>query len=244
MEGGLVSPRTKGTPQSSPLSPLLSNILLDELDQELERRNHLFVRYADDCNVYVQSKAAGERVMASLERFLSKRLRLRIKRDKSAVARPSDRTFFGYTFSPQRQPRLMVAPKSIRRLKAKLKPLFRHGRGMKLVDTIGRLNRVTRGWVAYFRLAGSAGHFRELDKWIRRHLRAIQWRQWKTPRTRTRKLLELGLPLFQARAVCNRSGPWRNAATPNMQFALSNATLASMGFLSLTGEYQRLADAS
>jgi group II intron reverse transcriptase/maturase len=244
MEGGLVSPRTEGTPQGSPLSPLLSNILLDELDKELERRGHLFVRYADDCNAYVHSKAAGERVMASLERFLLKRLRLRVNRDKSAVARPSERTFLGYSISRQRTPRLMVAPQSVRRLKAKLRPLFRQGRGMKLADTVTRINRVTRGWVGYFRLSGVEDSFHKLDGWIRRHLRAIQWRQWKTPRTRMRKLRALGVPIEHAKSACNRCGPWRNAAAPHMHLALPNATLAGMGLVSLVGEYQRLARAS
>jgi RNA-directed DNA polymerase len=243
MEGGLVSPRTEGTPQGSPLSPLLSNILLDELDKELERRGHRFVRYADDCNVYVQSQAAGERVMASLERFLSKRLRLRINRDKSAVARPSERKFLGYSISRQREPRLMVAPKSVQRLKAKLKPLFRQGRGMQLADTIERVNRVTRGWVAYFRLSGVKDSFDKLDGWIRRHLRDIQWRQWKTPRTRLKKLLKLGLPIDQAKTVYNRGGPWRNAAAPHMHMALPNAALLSMGLVSLLAEHRRLARA-
>ena len=244
MEGGLVSPRTEGTPQGSPLSPLLSNVLLDELDKELERRGHQFVRYADDCNVYVQSKAAGERVMASLESFLSKRLRLKVNRDKSAVGRPSERRFLGYTISRQRKPQLMAAPRSVQRLKAKLKPLFRQGRGMKLVDTIARINSITRGWVAYFRLSGVKDTFYKLDGWIHRHLRTIAWRQWKTPRTRLRKLLALGVPLKQAKYGCNRCGSWRNAGAPHMHLALPNATLASMGLVSLSGEHQRLARAS
>ena len=195
-------------------------------------------------NVYVHSEAAGERVMASLERFLAKRLRLKVNRDKSAVARPSERMFLGYSVSRQRKPQLMVAPKSVRRLKAKLKPTFRRGRGMKLADTIAHTNRVTRGWVAYYRLSGVRDSFRKLDGWIRRHLRAIQWRQWKTPRTRIGKLLALGVPFDQAKSACNRCGPWRNAAAPHMHLALPNATLASMGLVSLLAEHQRLAGAS
>ena len=241
MEGGLVSPRTEGTPQGSPLSPLLSNILLDELDKELERRGHRFVRYADDCNVYVQSRSAGERVLASLERFLSKRLRLRINQDKSAVARPEERKFLGYTVRRHKgKPQLKVAPKSIKRLKAKLRPLFRQGRGMKLAVTIARVNRITRGWIAYFRLSWFKSSIREIDGWIRRHLRDIQWRQWKKLSTRYRKLLTLGLPAEQARCALNRCGPWHNARMPHMNFALSNATLAALGLLSLLDEHQRL----
>jgi RNA-directed DNA polymerase len=244
MEGGLVSPRTEGTPQGSPLSPLLSNVLLDELDKELERRGHRFVRYADDCNVYVQSKAAGERVMASLERFLKKRLRLKVNRDKSAVAQPWERKFLGYGVSRQREPQLTVAPKSVQRLKGKLKPLFRQGRGRKLADTIERINRITRGWVVYFRLSGVKDSFRKLDGWIRRHLRDIQWRQWKTPRTRLKRLLQLGVPIDQAKSVYNRGGPWRNAGSPPMHMALPNAALSTMGLVSLLAEHQRLACAS
>ncbi len=244
MEGGPVSPRTEGTPQGSPLSPLLSNVLLDELDKELERRGHRFVRYADDCNVYVQSKAAGERVMASLESFLSQRLRLKINREKSAVARPSERKFLGYSFSPRLIRELTVAPQSVQRLKGKLKRLFRSGRGMKLVDTIERINRATRGWVAYFRLCGVPDCFERLDTWVRRCLRVIQWRQWKTPRTRYQKLMELGIPAYQARGAWSRSGPWRSAAAPAMHSALKNATLARMGLASLLDEYYRLAIAS
>lgn len=241
MEGGLVSPRTEGTPQGSPLSPLLSNILLDELDKELERRGHQFVRYADDCNVYVKSEAAGERVMTSLERFLAKRLRLKINRTKSAVAKPEERKFLGYTITRYGgKPQLKIAPKSVQRIKAKLKPLLRRGRGMKLADTIDRLNRITRGWVAYFRLIRDKSALSAIDGWIRRHLRDIQWRQWKTPRTRFRKLLNLGLPIAQARSVYNHSGPWQNARSPQMNFALSNAKLARMGLKSLLDEHQRL----
>ncbi len=241
MEGGLVSPRTEGTPQGSPLSPLLSNVLLDELDKELERRGHRFVRYADDCNVYVQSQAAGERVMASLESFLSKRLRLKINREKSAVARPQERKFLGYGFNHRRIRELTVAPQSAQRLKSKLKQLFRRGRGTKLTDTIERINRITRGWVAYFRLCDVPSCFEALDGWVRRHLRAIQWRQWKTPRTRYQKLRQLGVPPSQAAGALNRSGPWRNAIAPFMHSALRNKTLTRMGLVSLLAESRRLA---
>src|SRR5687767_7448312 len=153
MEGGLVSPRAEGTPQGGPLSPLLSNILLDELDRELERRGHRFVRYADDSNVYVQSKAAGERVMASLERFLSEKLRLKVNRSKSAVARPWERKFLGYSVTPHREPKLKVSPESIRRLKNKLRRQFRSARGRNVGRFAGELTPLIRGWVAYYRLA-------------------------------------------------------------------------------------------
>lgn len=242
MEGGLVSPRTEGTPQGGPLSPLLSNILLDDLDRELERRGHRFVRYADDCNVYVKSKAAGERVMASLERFLNKRLRLRVNRDKSAVARPSKRKFLGYTVRANRGlMRLKVAPQSLARLKARLRPILRRGRGRNLVGVIEELNRVTRGWVAYFRLADVKADFEEADAWIRRKLRCIQWRQWKTPRTRQKELRRRGLEeTWVKRAAYGGKGPWRNAGAFPMNIALPTATLQRWGLVSLDREHGRL----
>ena len=242
MEGGLVSPRTEGTPQGGPLSPLLSNVLLDELDKELERRGHLFVRYADDCNVYVKSKAAGERVMASLEQFLWERLRLRVNRAKSAVARPWRRKFLGYSVTANHKPRLRVAPESVKRLKAKLRPKLRAGRGRDLARTIRELNPVTRGWVAYYRLAEVKQSFELLDEWLRRKLRCIVWRQWKRPRTRLRNLREHGLA--QARAAIsayNGRGPWWNAGSSHMHQALPTAALTRMGLTSLLEEHRRLA---
>ena len=207
MEGGMASPRTEGTPQGGPLSPLLSNILLDELDKELERRGHRFVRYADDCNVYVRSEQAGQRVMASLERFLAKRLRLKVNRDKSAVARPAERKFLGYTVSRHKKPTLKVAPKSEKRFKRKLAPLFRRARGRALADTIRELNPKLRGWVAYFRLVEVTTCFKRLDKWIRRKLRCTLWRQWKDGRTRVRKLKERGVTLRREGAGVWSRGP-------------------------------------
>ena len=151
LEGGLVAPRSEGTPQGSPLSPMLSNILLDDLDRELERRGHRFCRYGDDIIVFVRSKTAGERVMKSLERFLNERLRLKVNREKSAVARPWTRRYLGYSFTNHLAPKLKVAPESVKRLKRKLQPIFRRGRGRSLEDTVRTLNVVLRGWAAYFR---------------------------------------------------------------------------------------------
>ena len=243
MEDGLVSPRTEGTPQGSPLSPLLSNIMLDDLDKELERRGHSFVRYADDCNVYVHSKAAGDRVMTSLEEFLKRCLRLRVNRDKSAVARPTERSFLGYTFYRNREGNMLlkVAAKSVARLKAKLKPEFRKGRGREFKATLAKVNSITQGWVSYYKLSGTRSIFASLDGWIRRHLRAIQWRQWRTPSNRRRKVLELGVPTDMADRVSNQRGPWCNAQTPVMHKALGTATLANMGFKSLLDKYLCLA---
>jgi RNA-directed DNA polymerase len=241
MEGGVVSPRGEGTPQGGPLSPLLSNILLDDLDKELEARGHRFVRYADDCNVYVRSEEAGKRVMASLERFLAKKLRLKINRDKSAVARPAERKFLGYTVSRHKKPTLKVAPQSEQRLKRKLKPLFRQGRGRPLADTIRDLSRVLRGWVAYFRLAEVTTCFEQLDKWVRRKLRCILWRQWKKPQTRVQKLKELGVVLRREGTGAWSRGPWWNAGAKHMNAAVPAASLSDLGLVSLLEEHRRLA---
>ena len=241
MVGGVASPRAEGTPQGGPLSPLLSNVLLDDLDRELERRGHRFVRYADDCNVYVRSRRAGERVLASLERFLAKRLRLRINRDKSAVARPWDRAFLGYSVTVHHQPKLRVAPQSVKRLKAKLRALLRAGRGRSLGRVCQQLSRVVRGWVAYYRLAEVKASFEMLDQWIRRKLRCILWRQWKRPRTRLKELVRRGLDPERARAsAMNGHGPWYNAGASHMNHAVPTRTLRAMGWLSLLEEHRRL----
>ena len=241
MDGGAMSSRAEGTPQGGPLSPLLSNILLDELDKELEQRGHRFVRYADDCNVYVRSEAAGKRVMKSLERFLATRLRLKINREKSAVARPADRKFLGYTVSRHKKPTLKVAPKSEQRLKRKLQPLFRRGRGRPLADTIEDLSRILRGWVAYFRLAEVKTCFEGLDQWVRRKLRCILWRQWKTGRTRVQKLREAGVDLRREGNGVYSRGPWWNAGASHMNLAVPGASLRRLGLVSLLEEHRRLA---
>lgn len=245
MEGGVASPRTEGTPQGGPLSPLLSNILLDEWDRELERRGHRFVRYADDCNVYVQSTAAGERVLASLERWLAQRLRLRVNREKSAVARPWKRKFLGYSVTWDRAARLRVAPAAVKRLKGKLQAVLARGRGRRLAETVQDLNLATRGWVAYYRLAEVKACFEDLDQWLRRKLRCIVWRQWKRPRTRLRELRRRGLDVERARASAyNGRGPWWNAGASHMHAAVPSAVFRRLGLLSLFEEYQRLARVS
>ena len=242
MEGGLVSPRAQGTPQGGPLSPLLSNILLDELDHELEHRGHRFVRYADDCNVYVRSEEAGKRVMASLERFLAKRLRLKINRDKSAVARPWERKFLGYTVTRYGKMRLTVAPQSIKRLKGKLQPTLRRGRGRSLVGVIEELGPVLRGWAGYFRMAEVDSCFKDLDGWIRRKLRCIVWKQWKNRGTRERQLRAHGLDPARAKASArNGRGSWWNAGASHMNAAIPNVLLRRLGLVSLLDEFRRLA---
>lgn len=241
MEDGLMSPRTEGTPQGGPLSPLLSNILLDDLDRELEQRGHRFARYADDCNIYVRSRTAGERTLASVERFLRTRLRLRVNREKSAVARPWQRTFLGYSVTMHREPKLRVAPKSVARLKARLRLHFRTGRGRSLRQTVADLKPLVRGWVGYFRLADVRISFEQLDEWLRRRLRCILWRQWKRPRTRVRELMRRGLDATRARvSAYNGHGPWWNAGASHMHAAVPTAVLREWGLLSLLDEHRRL----
>jgi len=242
MAGGVVSPRVEGTPQGGPLSPLLSNILLDDLDQELAARGHRFVRYADDCNVYVRSKAAGERVLASLERFLAKRLRLKINRDKSAVARPWERKFLGYSVTVHRETKLKIAPASVQRFKKKLRPLLRRGRGRNLRGLLAELAPILRGWAASFRLSDVKATWESLDQWLRRRLRAILWKQWKTWRTRLRELVRLGLSRERAGAsACNGRGTWWNAGASHRNEAVPNALLQRWGLVSLQQEQRRLA---
>jgi RNA-directed DNA polymerase len=241
MLGGVMTVRQEGTPQGGPLSPLLSNILLDDLDKELERRGHAFCRYADDCNIYVASQRAGERVMASITRFLSERLKLTVNVAKSAVDRPWKRTFLGFTMTAHKEPRLRVAPKSVVRFKGKLKTTLRQGRGRNIGRTVKDLAPILRGWIGYFRLADTKGIFEELDGWMRRKLRCILWRQWKRPRTRYARLLQRGLVEERARAsASNGRGPWWNAGASHMNDAFRATFFANLGLPSLLMEHRRL----
>lgn len=211
MSGGIVSQRQEGTPQGGPLSPLLSNILLDELDRELERRGHRFVRYADDANVYVRSPRAGQRVMDSVERFLSQRLKLSVNRRKSRVAGAWKCDYLGYGMSWHQQPRLRVATMSLGRLRDRLAELLRVTRGRKIASVIERINPVLRGWASYFKLSQSKRPLEELDGWVRHKLRCAIWRQWKRPSTRARNLVRLGLGEERAwKSASNGRGPWWN----------------------------------
>ena len=195
--------------------------------------------------MYVRSKAAGERVLASLERWLLQRLRLRMNRDKSGVARPWSRKFLGYSVTWDRAARLRVAPAAVQRLKTTLRRLLRQGRGRRLADTVQDLSLVLRGWVAYFRLAEVKASFEDVDQWLRRKLRCIIWRQWKRPRTRFRELCRRGLDVARARAsVSNGRGPWWNAGASHMHAAVPSAGLRRLGLLSLLAEHQRLTRAS
>ena len=241
MRDGLTEPRTEGTPQGGPLSPLLSNILLTDLDWELERRRLAFVRYADDCNIYVGSRVAGERVMRGIRAYLKDVLRLRINEHKSAVARPWERKFLGYSCTVQRKSRLRIAPESVRRLKQKVREHMRAGRGQSLRRTIEELNSLLRGWINYFQPAQSKGVLEELDQWLRRRLRCLLWRQWRKPRTRARKLRALGLDAERARvSAVNGHGPWWNAGASHLNHALPARHFMRMGLVSLPPELQRL----
>jgi RNA-directed DNA polymerase len=240
MTGGVVSPRTEGTPQGGPLSPLMSNVLLDELDKELERRGHKFCRYADDCNIYVRSRQAGERVMASVTEFLEKRLRLKVNREKSAVARPWERKFLGYSMTWHKQPRLKVAESSIKRLKAKVRVIFREGRGRSLSQVIKELNALLRGWMQYFRLAEVKGIFDELDSWIRRRLRCLIWLRWKRPKTRMKELIKRGLEKLRAwKSASNGRGSWWNAGASHMNEAFPKSYFDRSGLVSLLDQQRK-----
>jgi RNA-directed DNA polymerase len=234
MAGGVVSPRAEGTPQGGPLSPLLSNILLDELDKELERRGHKFVRYADDCNIYVQSRRAGERVLESVTKFLERRLRLRVNEEKSAVARPWERKFLGYSMTWHKEPRLKVAAETVKRLKAKLRKKFREAKGRNLEGFIKELEPILRGWVNYYRLAEVKGIFEELDGWLRRKLRNLLWRRWKRPYARAKNLMKRGLAEARAwRSATNGRGPWWNAGASHMNEAFPKSYFDRLGLVSL-----------
>ena len=209
LEGGLVEASDEGTPQGGPLSPLLSNIVLDELDQELERRGHAFVRYADDCNIYVRSERAGKRVMRSLRTLITRRLRLRINEDKSAVARPHQRKFLGFSFTSQKQARRRIAPKAVERFKTRIRELTQRRRGRELKAIIEELNLYLNGWRGYFGFCETPSVLKELDGWIRRRLRCYISKQWKKPRRRRQGLIALGVePKLAARYGASSKGPW------------------------------------
>jgi group II intron reverse transcriptase/maturase len=239
---GVVMERYEGTPQGGPLSPLLANILLDDLDRELTRRGHAFCRYADDCNIYVRSQAAGARVMASVVRFLERKLRLKVNAAKSAVAPPAERKFLGFRLYPGWKPeqgtRILIAPASLKRLKATVRRLTGRHRGVSPGQMLQELGRYTNGWVGYYALSTSRTVFRDLDSWIRRRLRAFLWTQWKTPKHRYRELRQGGVQHAAAMSVSyHRMGAWRAAHSPPVHHALTNAGLEARGFASLLARY-------
>ena len=228
LAGGLVSPSEEGTPQGGPLSPLLSNLMLDVLDKELEKRGHRFARYADDCNIYVRSQKAGERVMANIEQFLARRLKLKVNKAKSAVAKPNVRKFLGFSFTGGTQPRRRIAPQAIDRLKARVRGLTRRTGGNSLSQVAKALSSYLIGWRAYFGFCETPWVLRNLDHWIRRRLRAIAWKQWKHGRTRYKKLRRRGVGReLAAKTAGSPHGPWRLSHSPALHVALPKAFFAT-----------------
>ena len=234
MENGLVSPSVEGTPQGGPLSPLLSNLVLDELDRELERRGHRFVRYADDCNIYVRSERAGQRVMESITRFITQRLKLKVNETKSAVARPRERKFLGFSFSAGPEVKRVIAPKALDRFKQRIREITRRAKGVSIETTIAELAPYLRGWRNYFGFCETPEVLVYLTRWVRLRLRAALWRQWKTPRRRRAALLQLGVrPRLASNTAGSGRGPWYLARAKALSVGLSNTYFKSLGLPTL-----------
>lgn len=236
MEDGLVSPTDEGTPQGGPLSPLLSNIVLDDLDRELEERGLRFVRYADDCNIYVRSERAGMRVMKSVCRFIERKLKLKVNRKKSAVGKPQARKFLGFSFTYGERPRRRIAPQSLDRFKRRIRKMTRKVGGMSLESRIEWLRRYLVGWRGYFGFCETPTVLQKLDSWIRRRLRAVVWKLWKRSRTRFRELIKLGTnSVLAGHTAGSAHGVWRVSHSPALDKTLSVAFFKSLGLPSLTG---------
>jgi len=235
MENGLVSPSVEGTPQGGPLSPLLSNLVLDELDRELEARGHRFVRYADDSNIYVRSERAGQRVMESVKRFIASKLKLRVNEAKSAVAKPKERKFLGFSFYTSRTgPKRCIAPKSLERFKERIREITLRSRGRSMKQTMEELAPYVRGWVGYYGFSETPSELQDLDKWIRRRLRCAFWEQWKTSQKRYKELVKRGVRPEKAKNMAGSNrGSWHLSLSTAMSVALPNAALASLGLPSL-----------
>jgi RNA-directed DNA polymerase len=237
MENGLVSPSVEGTPQGGPLSPLLSNIVLDELDRELERRGHRFVRYADDSNVYVRSERAGQRVMASVTRLITQKLKLKVNEAKSAVARPQERKFLGFSFTPGPEVKRAIAPKALNRFKQRIRDITRRAKSVSIETTIDELASFMRGWRGYFGFCETPEVLIYLTRWVRLRLRAALWRQWKTPRRRRAALLALGVrPRLASNTAGSSRGAWYLARAKALSVGLPNAYFKSLGLPSLAEE--------
>jgi len=234
MAEGLVRASDEGTPQGGPLSPLLSNVLLDDLDRELQRRGLSFVRYADDCNIYVRSQRAGERVMAGVTRWLEKKLKLRVNRAKSAVGRPWERKFLGFSFTHHRQPKRRLAPESVARFKQRVRELTRRSTGRSLQSVVERLAEYLCGWLGYFSFCQTPSVLEDLEKWIRRRLRCLVWKQWKRGRTRFRELVRRGVSAKEARQTAGSGRRlWRVSKTPALNQAFPAAYFAQLGLPAL-----------
>ena len=230
MENGLVSSSEEGTPQGGPLSPLLSNLLLDDLDEELERRGLHFVRYADDCNIYVRSRRAGERVMQSITRFLTNKLKLKVNESKSGVARPAERKFLGFSFTRGKQPKRRIAPKTLLRFKKRIRELTKRNRGVSLQKMVEQLRRYLTGWRGYFGFCQTPSVLRGLDSWIRRRLRCFQWKQWKRGKTRFAELRKRGVGRdLAAQTAGSPRGLWHISRSPALSIALPGAYFDSLG---------------
>jgi RNA-directed DNA polymerase len=236
MENGLVSPSVEGTPQGGPLSPLLSNLVLDELDRELESRGHRFVRYADDSNIYVRSERAGQRVMESITRFITRTLKLKVNEAKSAVARPQERKFLGFSFTAGPDIKRIIAPKSVERFKRRIRDITRKAKGVSLKTTMEELAPYMRGWRGYFGFCETPEVLIALTRWVRLRLRTALWRQWKTQRRRRAALLAQGVSEREATKTAGSGrGPWRLARSRALSIGLSNAYFRSLGLPSLFG---------
>jgi RNA-directed DNA polymerase len=234
MENGLVSPITEGTPQGGPLSPLLSNIVLDDLDRELERRGHRFVRYADDCNVYVRSERAGRRVMESITRFITRNLKLKVNEAKSAVVQPWECTFLGFSFTSGPEPKRRIAPQAIERLKERIRKLTRRTRTVGLKQMVVELAQYLIGWKGYFGYGQTIDVLKKLDSWIRRRLRCVTWKQWKRGRVRFTELRARGvIKDLAAQTAGSPHGSWRISRSPALSFAFPNAYFKTLGLPSL-----------
>jgi len=230
MEGGLVSAVDEGTPQGGPLSPLLSNIVLDEFDRELERRGLRFARYADDSNIYVRSRRAGERVMESITRFITTKLSLKVNEQKSAVARPSERKFLGFSFTKAGVPKRRIAPKAVDRFKGRIRELTQRTRGVSMERMAGDLARYLRGWIGYFGKCETRSVLQSVEEWTRRRLRSAIWKQWKRGPVRFAELWRRGVGKdLAAQTAGSAHGPWRLANSPALSIALPNSYFDSLG---------------
>jgi RNA-directed DNA polymerase len=237
MENGLVSPSVEGTPQGGPLSPLLSNLVLDELDRELARRGHRYVRYADDCNIYVHSERAGQRVMKSITRFIMQKLKLKVNETKSAVARPQERKFLGFSFTNGPEVQRVIAPKALDRFKRRVREITRRAKGVSIETTMAELAPYMRGWHSYFGFCETPQELVTLTRWVRLRLRVALWRQWKTPRRRRAALLELGVrPKLASNTAGSGRGPRYLAQAKALSVGLSNAYFKSLGLPTLHEE--------
>jgi len=241
MINGVVTDNEEGTPQGGPLSPLLSNIVLDELDKELEKRGHQFVRYADDCNIYVKTPKAGNRVMRSVTSYIEGKLKLKVNGNKSAVDRPWRRKFLGFSFTKHREPKIRIAKASVNRMKDKIRDITSRKRPYSMEVRIQKLNQYLMGWCGYFALADTPSVFKSLESWIRRRLRMCVWKSWKKPSTKVRKLTGLGVPKGKAHEWGNsRKGYWRISKSPILHRALGNSYWSSQGLKSLVSRYETL----